>query len=152
MVHTVFYCSSSVCFLWSMFFCLWIRLPPRSTRTDTLFPYTTLFRSKGIGQRQRRSVILLADRRADGGGEQSLGKALIRRGDARHMAEILHRDRTEIAADKADEPDVDHHQRGEHPHGLGAAQCRADLQYRGRHAGEARRLRSEKRRVGKKDV
>src|SRR3546814_1890911 len=27
------------------FFCLMIRLPPRSTRTDTLFPYTTLFRS-----------------------------------------------------------------------------------------------------------
>src|SRR3546814_10088485 len=24
-----------------------IRRPPRSTRTDTLFPYTTLFRSKG---------------------------------------------------------------------------------------------------------
>src|SRR3546814_20102625 len=24
-----------------------IRLPPRSTRTDTLFPYTTLFRSEG---------------------------------------------------------------------------------------------------------
>src|SRR3546814_20700706 len=24
-----------------------IRQPPRSTRTDTLFPYTTLFRSKG---------------------------------------------------------------------------------------------------------
>src|SRR3546814_14931225 len=24
-----------------------IRLPPRSTRTDTLFPYTTLFRSCG---------------------------------------------------------------------------------------------------------
>src|SRR3546814_5574178 len=26
-----------------------IRRPPRSTRTDTLFPYTTLFRSRGIG-------------------------------------------------------------------------------------------------------
>src|SRR3546814_10285674 len=26
-------------------FCLLIRRPPRSTRTDTLFPYTTLFRS-----------------------------------------------------------------------------------------------------------
>src|SRR3546814_9519403 len=26
-----------------------IRLPPRSTRTDTLFPYTTLFRSRGDG-------------------------------------------------------------------------------------------------------
>src|SRR3546814_4052837 len=38
-----------------IFFCfLMIRRPPRSTRTDTLFPYTTLFRS----QRQRfRSVL-----------------------------------------------------------------------------------------------
>src|SRR3546814_17165636 len=26
-----------------------IRRPPRSTRTDTLFPYTTLFRSGGYG-------------------------------------------------------------------------------------------------------
>src|SRR3546814_1089776 len=26
-------------------FCLMIRRPPRATRTDTLFPYTTLFRS-----------------------------------------------------------------------------------------------------------
>src|SRR3546814_18914115 len=29
----------------SYFLCLMIRRPPRSTRTDTLFPYTTLFRS-----------------------------------------------------------------------------------------------------------
>src|SRR3546814_13063135 len=29
------------------FFFLMIRRPPRSTRTDTLFPYTTLFRSRG---------------------------------------------------------------------------------------------------------
>src|SRR3546814_14902117 len=29
------------------FFFLMIRRPPRSTRTDTLFPYTTLFRSHG---------------------------------------------------------------------------------------------------------
>src|SRR3546814_17998629 len=29
-----------------MFFFLMIRLHPRSTRTDTLFPYTTLFRSR----------------------------------------------------------------------------------------------------------
>src|SRR3546814_20247180 len=33
-----------VCFL----FFLMIRRPPRSTRTDTLLPYTTLFRSKGF--------------------------------------------------------------------------------------------------------
>src|SRR3546814_19492713 len=31
----------------SLYFCfLMIRRPPRSTRTDTLFPYTTLFRSQ----------------------------------------------------------------------------------------------------------
>src|SRR3546814_4679728 len=30
------------------FFFLRIRRPPRSTRTDTLFPYTTLFRSEQI--------------------------------------------------------------------------------------------------------
>src|SRR3546814_14870671 len=31
------------------FFFLRIRRPPRSTRTDTLFPYTTLFRSSLLG-------------------------------------------------------------------------------------------------------
>src|SRR3546814_1126122 len=35
-----------------------IRRPPRSTRTDTLFPYTTLFRSLGIGdRRQHRGIV-----------------------------------------------------------------------------------------------
>src|SRR3546814_13231400 len=61
------------------FFFLMIRRPPRSTRTDTLFPYTTLFRSncdlpryyaKRIGEyRARRGLgvgpALMADR--DGG-------------------------------------------------------------------------------------
>src|SRR3546814_11012017 len=32
--------------LFSVLFFLMIRRPPRSTRTDTLFPYTTLFRSQ----------------------------------------------------------------------------------------------------------
>src|SRR3546814_13242805 len=32
-------------FLFCLFFFLMIRRPPRSTRTDTLCPYTTLFRS-----------------------------------------------------------------------------------------------------------
>src|SRR3546814_18974066 len=30
-----------------------IRRPPRSTRTDTLFPYTTVFRSRALRQRHR---------------------------------------------------------------------------------------------------
>src|SRR3546814_14365992 len=35
-------------------FFLMVRRPPRSTRTDTLFPYTTLFRSRG--RHARRAV------------------------------------------------------------------------------------------------
>src|SRR3546814_12042944 len=34
-----------LCIVLLFFFFLMIRRPPRSTRTDTLFPYTTLFRS-----------------------------------------------------------------------------------------------------------
>src|SRR3546814_4141719 len=40
----------------NLFFFLMIRRPPRSTRTDTLFPYTTLFRSLRIDRRQYRAV------------------------------------------------------------------------------------------------
>src|SRR3546814_7610942 len=36
-----------------MFFFVMIRRPPRSTRTDTLFPYTTLFRSEQPRQADR---------------------------------------------------------------------------------------------------
>src|SRR3546814_9146607 len=36
------------------FFFLMIRRPPRSTRTDTLFPYTTLFRSGSAASAFRR--------------------------------------------------------------------------------------------------
>src|SRR3546814_6883956 len=32
------------------------RRPPRSTRTDTLFPYTTLFRSLGVADRQIEEI------------------------------------------------------------------------------------------------
>src|SRR3546814_16513320 len=39
-----------------MCFCLIIRRPPRSTRTDTLFPYTTLFRSVGCSHHQKVAV------------------------------------------------------------------------------------------------
>src|SRR3546814_5676120 len=51
-----------------LFFFLMIRRPPRSTRTDTLFPYTTLFRS-GRSQRAARRGLrgvldLLAERGA----------------------------------------------------------------------------------------
>src|SRR3546814_7784224 len=43
-----------------------IRRPPRSTRTDTLFPYTTLFRSlEDLRDERARSVVHRGD--VDGG-------------------------------------------------------------------------------------
>src|SRR3546814_3661808 len=57
-----------MCFVF--FFFLMIRRPPRSTRTDTLFPYTTLFRSRAQG-------LLGRLRRVKGGGRgagQMLGR------------------------------------------------------------------------------
>src|SRR3546814_1019169 len=49
-----------------LIFFLMIRRPPRSTRTDTLFPYTTLFRSPGGGGGDdagaRRQPVLLRGR------------------------------------------------------------------------------------------
>src|SRR3546814_21156477 len=42
----------SIRFASCVFFFLLIRRPPRSTRTDTLFPYTTLFRSQDIFHRR----------------------------------------------------------------------------------------------------
>src|SRR3546814_7645195 len=38
-----------------------IRRPPRSTRTDTLFPYTTLFRSEGLHRAHRVDSDLAAE-------------------------------------------------------------------------------------------
>src|SRR3546814_19039240 len=45
----MFVSSYYVFFARFLFFFLMIRRPPRSTRTDTLFPYTTLFRSGRAG-------------------------------------------------------------------------------------------------------
>src|SRR3546814_15165178 len=45
-----------------------IRRPPRSTRTDTLFPYTTLFRSHRLAERAQALVRgLHPDQRGEGG-------------------------------------------------------------------------------------
>src|SRR3546814_4174815 len=69
-----------------MIFFLMIRRPPRSTRTYTLFPYTTLFRSGHCqrgGARQARRILYLytdADRMND------------------ILAKILQTKKTEIAA------------------------------------------------------
>src|SRR3546814_17520676 len=111
-------------FLLSVFFFLRIRRPPRSTRTDTLFPYTTLFRSRlwfalGMGAEGWRTPDGAApDRRrhdpAAGAGDafrrvmgrrirlcpapHSRFRALDRRGGARRDARRLSRLRAGVAA------------------------------------------------------
>src|SRR3546814_2092118 len=64
-------CSCVVCFFFVM-----IRRPPRSTRTDTLFPYTTLFRSRrpvrsGVTRRTTGTLGAAAHRRGIGGLSQA---------------------------------------------------------------------------------
>src|SRR6056297_3854979 len=49
--------------LFIFFFFLMIRRPPRSTRTDTLFPYTTLFRSGTVRDGRNTAVRIRRGRR-----------------------------------------------------------------------------------------
>src|SRR3546814_5925877 len=57
-----------------LFFFLRIRRPPRSTRTDTLFPYTTLFRSAGHALWLQQQVQGEGEQQEGGGrGQQQLG-------------------------------------------------------------------------------
>src|SRR3546814_21147590 len=52
-------CYLFVCMFTCCLFFLMIRRPPRSTRTDTLFPYTTLFRSPPSQTRRPHEVLHL---------------------------------------------------------------------------------------------
>src|SRR3546814_10718275 len=60
-----------------------IRRPPRSTRTDTLFPYTTLFRSRKTGRRNGRQSVEQCDIYREDAGVESVvvRKALTDRDD-----------------------------------------------------------------------
>src|SRR3546814_3291619 len=73
-----------------------IRRPPRSTRTDTLFPYTTLFRSAGAGWRRRGARFYARPRAgsdvAAGVGPRDRGGALLS-SDGHRPARGLGRDR-----------------------------------------------------------
>src|SRR3546814_4956502 len=68
-----------------------IRRPPRSTRTDTLFPYTTLFRSKRYvkahGRQRQQSHSDRQSRQGSGGPdvpERRQGRAV----PARHLRDL----------------------------------------------------------------
>src|SRR3546814_20742453 len=61
-------CAGLFSIFFSGFFFLMIRRPPRSTRTDTLFPYTTLFRSTACAVDAGRSRQVPGRRLSDGPG------------------------------------------------------------------------------------
>src|SRR3546814_533485 len=65
-----------------------IRRPPRSTRTDTLFPYTTLFRSAD----QRHEQALAEDVVQTGDREDDEGRCRHPVGEALHHVEALDHD------------------------------------------------------------
>src|SRR3546814_10185218 len=63
-----------------------IRRPPRSTRTDTLFPYTTLFRSAGGDHQFALQVALLLCQLGGFLGEAALAVAAFR--SEEHTSEL----------------------------------------------------------------
>src|SRR3546814_1937645 len=81
-----------------------IRRPPRSTRTDTRFPYTTLFRSRAL---QEAGGLPRGCRRVDHRGraeEQVLGLHLERHSaDPLHPAALLPRLCRRDAGDRSEE-------------------------------------------------
>src|SRR3546814_9110526 len=91
-----------------------LRRPPRSTRTDTLFPYTTLFRSD-----QRHEPAAFG---ADIGAERVVDEAVDafdrRLPAARHQRGL---------ARSANHEDPDDAEDGDHPHGgIGEAHIESD--------------------------
>src|SRR3546814_17769447 len=95
----------SVCLVVSVFFFfLRIRRPPISTRTDTLFPYTTLFRSDGAARfgadvRLPNMVYASVRRGPPGGGR--LVSADVKAGQAlRGVLKIIRKERWIAAPDR----------------------------------------------------
>src|SRR3546814_7129803 len=70
-----------------------IRRPPRSTRTDTLFPYTTLFRSKEPFAPRRRVAVV--NRSGSPGGSLWLGGMCVSHGVVLAGTEVVSRTRSE---------------------------------------------------------
>src|SRR3546814_14117516 len=75
-----------------------IRRPPRSTRTDTLFPYTTLFRSKGVDDQYvepaRRLLRQFEPRIAED--DRRIGRAMGQEGEFGGIARNPHHRRVDL--------------------------------------------------------
>src|SRR3546814_213866 len=88
LLYCLMFCRYSVLLL--LFFFLMIRRPPRSTLTDTLFPYTTLFRSR------RLLESILQKRGPEETGPRSSGCP--KRGESGGLLAVF--DRRHVAADR----------------------------------------------------
>src|SRR3546814_14042859 len=84
MINCNVYVDYLICIM-SCFFFLRIRRPPRSTRTDTLFPHTTLFRSENF-RRAREHRLDRFDR---------MMAMLARRFETEHVADAIEIGRSE---------------------------------------------------------
>src|SRR3546814_1693588 len=74
-----------------LFFFLMIRRPPRSTRTDTLFPYTTLFRSlrrRCLCRARRHPRSRRSRSRAGRGAARAAGYAVRQERSEEHTSEL----------------------------------------------------------------
>src|SRR3546814_20381623 len=72
-----------------------IRRPPRSTRTDTLFPYTTLFRS--ADEDRHRLAVFIAQRVVEvEAGVADEGLLLRRHAQCAHRVDALWRDGSDV--------------------------------------------------------
>src|SRR3546814_20880589 len=131
-----------------------IRRPPRSTRTDTLFPYTTLFRSWALLDAGAGAVVEADERGADLGGEVHHLVDLL----GEHLAEGA-AEHSEVLAEYEHLAAVDRAPAGDHAVGVGALLQTAVVgAVAGEHVelverpGVEQELRSEERRVGKECV
>src|SRR3546814_18268276 len=96
-----------------------IRLPPRSTLTDTLFPYTTLFRS---GRNRRAFAEFCVDLRRGG-----VARILLAARNHHLCALLGHRFRrgfADAARRSGDQRDLAGHVEQAHAPELGTASCR----------------------------
>src|SRR3546814_17767126 len=98
-----------------------IRRPPRSTRTDTLFPYTTLFRS--ADEDRHRLAVFIAQRVVEvEAGVADEGLLLRRHAQCAHRVDALWRDGSDVEVGL-----------GEHAGmvaGAGPLLCRARVSFR----------------------
>src|SRR3546814_1215959 len=77
-----------------------LRRPPRSTRTDTLFPYTTLFRSAEVRRWQVRGFVAATRR------DRGLAQALEVEHEELAEGVAAARELVEVAADVVGDPQV----------------------------------------------